>query len=219
MNGEGMTTLAAVAVSVLAGYVCGALPWGLWIGRLVRGIDIREHGSKNLGATNVYRTLGPGLGVMTLLLDIAKGAVPVGVVPGLAITRAFPGGHSWCAVTVAVAAVLGHVFTVFAGFRGGKGVATTVGVLLALSPLACLVFLVVFLATLLVTRYVSLGSVLGAIAFSVSLAWLAPARWRDPVFAVGVLLAALVIVRHHENMRRLVRGDERKFSFTAGGKS
>lgn len=213
-----MTALAGVAVSVLAGYFCGALPWGLWIGRLVRGIDIRQHGSKNLGATNVYRTLGPGLGVMTLLLDIAKGAVPVALVPGLGIAGAFPGGHSWCAVTVAVAAVLGHVFSVFAGFRGGKGVATTVGVLLALSPLACAVFLVVFLATLLVTRYVSLGSVLGAIAFSVSLIWLAPARWRDPVFGLGVLLAALVIARHHENLRRLARGEERRFSFTAGGK-
>jgi acyl phosphate:glycerol-3-phosphate acyltransferase len=213
-----MAALTAVVVSVLAGYLCGALPWGLWIGRVVRGIDIREHGSKNLGATNVYRTLGPGLGVMTLLLDIAKGALPVALVPGLAITRAFPGGHSWCAVTVAVAAVAGHLYTVFAGFRGGKGVATTVGVLLALSPPACGVFLVVFLATLLVTRYVSLGSVLGAIAFSVSLAWLAPARWRDPVFGLGVLLAVLVIARHGENLRRLLRGEERKFSFTRGGK-
>jgi len=218
MSGEDMPAVAAVAIALFAGYVCGALPWGLWIGRAARGIDIREHGSKNLGATNVYRTLGPGLGVMTLLLDIAKGAVPVALVPGLAISRAFPGGHSWCAVTVAVAAVLGHLFTVFAGFRGGKGVATTVGVLLALSPLACLVFLVVFLATLLVTRYVSLGSVLGAIAFSVSLAWLAPAGWRDPVFGLGVLLAALVIARHHENLRRLVRGGERKFSFAREGK-
>ncbi len=212
-----MTAWTAVAVAVGAGYLSGSLPWGLWIGRAFRGLDIREHGSRNLGATNVYRTLGPRLGVLTLLLDIAKGALPVALVPGLALTRAFPGGASWCAVTVAVAAVLGHVFTMFAGFKGGKGVATTVGVLLALSPPAFLVFIGVFLATLLTTRFVSLGSVLGAVAFSVSLAWFARGGWRDPVFALGVVLAVLVIARHRDNLRRLARGEERRFSFSGGG--
>jgi len=213
-----MTSWMAVAVAVLAGYCCGSLPWGLWVGRLARGIDIRELGSRNLGATNVYRTLGPALGVLTLLLDIAKGALPVWFVPALALTRDFPGGHSWCAVTVAVAAVLGHVFTMLARFKGGKGVATTVGVLLALSPLAFLVFVGVFVATLLVTRFVSLGSIFGAIAFSVSLWWFAPGGGRDPVFGLGVVLAVVVISRHHGNLRRLLRGEERRFSFSGGGK-
>jgi glycerol-3-phosphate acyltransferase PlsY len=214
-----MRTGLAIAVAVLGGYLAGSLPWGLWLGRLARGIDIREHGSRNLGATNVYRTLGPPLGLLTLALDIAKGALPVWVLPRLSWTGAFPGGPSWCAVTVAITAVLGHVFTCFAGFRGGKGVATTVGVLLALSPQAFLVFVAVFLVTLLVTRYVSLGSVLGALAFSASLAWLAPRRWHDPIFAVGVVLALVVLVRHRENLRRLVRGEERRFAFARGGRS
>ena len=213
-----MSGWLTVVTAVLTGYLSGSLPWGLWVGRLARGIDVREHGSRNLGATNVYRTLGPGLGVLTLLLDIAKGALPVALVPRLPGMAGFPGGASWCAVTVGVAAVLGHLFTLFAGFKGGKGVATTVGVLLALSPAAFLVFVGVFAVTLLTTRFVSLGSVLGAVAFSVSLAWFARGGWRDPVFALGVLLAVVVIARHRDNLRRLARGEERRFSFAGGGK-
>lgn len=209
--------MAAIA-TVLIGFLSGSLAWGLWLGRALRGIDVREHGSRNLGATNVYRVLGPGLGVATLLLDILKGAVPVWIVPRLALAASFPGGSEWCAVTAGLAAVLGHVFTPFAGFRGGKGVATTVGVLLALSPPAFLVFVLVFFATLAITRYVSLGSTLGAIAFCVSLGWLAPGGWRSPVFAVGLALAVLVVVRHRENYRRLARGEERRFAFRSGGK-
>src|SRR5258705_460944 len=121
----------AVALALGLGYLSGALPWGLWLGRWVRGVDVRTLGSRNLGATNVYRSLGPGLGILTLLLDMAKGAVPVAVVPGMAASQAFPGGREWCMMAVAVAAVAGHMWTCFAGFRGGKGVATTVGVLLA----------------------------------------------------------------------------------------
>jgi glycerol-3-phosphate acyltransferase PlsY len=207
----------SVIVCVVIGFVSGSLPWGLWLGRL-RGIDVREHGSRNLGATNVYRVLGPPLGIATLLLDILKGALPVGLVPGLAIAAGFPGGREWCAVATGLAAVLGHLFTPFAGFRGGKGVATTVGVLLALSPKAFLVFVVVFFVTLGITRYVSLGSTFGAIAFSVSLLWLAPAGWRSPVFALGLALTVLVVLRHRENYRRLARGEERRFAFRSAGR-
>jgi len=207
----------SLILCVLIGFLCGSLAWGLWLGRAVRGIDVREHGSRNLGATNVYRVLGPALGIATLLLDILKGAVPVWVVPRLPFAVEFPGGASWCAVTAGLAAVLGHVFTPFAGFRGGKGVATTVGVLLALSPPAFLVFVLVFFATLGLTRYVSLGSTFGAIAFCVSLVWFAPGGWRSPVFALGLALAVLVVIRHRENYRRLARGEERRFAFRSGG--
>ncbi len=206
----------AVVVSLGLGYLSGALPWGLWLGRWFKGVDVRTLGSRNLGATNVYRSLGPALGIATMVLDIAKGALPVAIVPGLALTQPFPGGREWCMVSVAAAAVCGHMWTCFAGFRGGKGVATTVGVLLTLAPLAFGVFAVVFLATLVLTRYVSLGSVLGSLAFVVTLGLLAEGGVRSPRFAVGLVLGLLVVARHRGNLVRLAQGTERRFTLKGG---
>lgn len=209
--------MLAVIGALAIGYLSGALPWGLWVGRLFRGIDIREHGSRNLGATNAYRVLGPALGILTLLLDVLKGAAPVWLVPAQPAMAAFPGGREWCAVTVGLAAVAGHVWTCFAGFKGGKGVATTTGVLLALAPAAFGVFVAVFVAAVAITRYVSVGSILGSLAFVVALALLGAGGVRSPSFLLGAALALLVIVRHRENLRRLSRGEERRFSFRGGG--
>jgi len=206
----------AMVVSLGLGYLSGALPWGLWLGRWVKGVDVRTLGSRNLGATNVYRSLGPSLGIATLVLDIAKGALPVATVPGLGIAGAFPGGREWCMVTVAVAAVAGHMWTCFAGFRGGKGVATTVGVLLTLAPAAFGVFAGVFVAVVGLTRFVSLGSVLGSVAFVVALGLRGDDGVRSPTFAVGLVLGLLVIIRHRGNLGRLARGTEPRFSWRGG---
>ena len=214
-----MSAAGSVVACVAIGYVCGSLPWGLWLGRLVRGVDVRTLGSGNLGATNVFRSLGRGLGLTTLLLDIAKGALPVWFVPGLPIAREFPGGHEAAALTVGLAAVAGHVWTFLAGWKGGKGVATTVGVLLAVSPRAFGAFVLVFFATVALTRYISLGSILGALAFCVTLAFVAPGGPHGPTFAFGVVIALLVIVRHRENIARLTRGTERRFEWNRGGAS
>src|SRR5262245_13476772 len=207
----------ALLTALGLGYLSGSLPFGLWLGRAMRGVDVRTLGSKNIGATNVYRTLGPAVGVPVLLLDIAKGALPMWLVPQLAVTSAFPGGGEWCRLAVGAAAVLGHMFTLFAGFQGGKGVATTVGVLLALSPAAFAAFLLVFVATVAITRYISLGSILGSIAFALTLGFKAAGGWRSATFWIGATIALGVVIRHHENIARLLRGEERRFSFKRSG--
>src|SRR6185436_18861100 len=111
-----MGSFALVLLALALGYLSGALPCGLWLGQWFRGVDVREHGSRNLGATNVYRVLGPKVGIATLLLDVLKGALPVWLVPALPQMDAFPGGQAWCAVTVGLATVAGHVWPCFAGF-------------------------------------------------------------------------------------------------------
>jgi acyl phosphate:glycerol-3-phosphate acyltransferase len=201
----------ALLVTVLAGYVAGSLPFGLWLGRALRGVDVRTLGSGNLGATNVYRTLGPAVGVPTLVLDVLKGALPVLLLPRLALTREFPGGAEWCAIAAGIAAVLGHVFTFLAGFRGGKGVATSVGVMLGLAPAAFAVFLVTFVAAVAVTRFISVGSTLGALAFAVAVA--VTRGVRTPTFVLACTLAVVIVARHRDNYLRLKRGEERRFSF------
>ena len=212
-----MNTLLSLVACLALGYACGSLPWGLWLGRWFRGVDVRTLGSRNLGATNVFRSLGRGLGIATLLLDILKGALPVWIVPHLALAAEFPGGREVCALAVGFAAVAGHVWTFLAGFKGGKGVATTAGVLLALAPLAFVAFGVVFLGVVAITRYISLGSMLGALSFAIALAFVAPGGVRSPTFAFGIALALLVIVRHRDNIQRLLAGTERRFEWSRGG--
>ena len=194
-------------------YGCGSLPWGVWLGRWVRGVDVRTLGSGNPGATNVYRALGPGLGVATLVLDAAKGALPVLVLPHTPLGAGFPGGAEACRLVAGLGAIAGHVWSAFAGFRGGKGVATTAGVLLVLSPIAAAVALVVFVAAVAITRFISVGSILAALAFLVTLAFVTPGGWRSLTFGFGALAALVVIARHRDNIARLRAGTERRFSF------
>jgi glycerol-3-phosphate acyltransferase PlsY len=193
--------VALTIVFILGAYLLGSIPTGLLLCKAFGDVDIRTTGSGNIGATNVYRTLGRKVGIMTLAGDCLKGLVPVLAARQLG----FP--VQWVAM-VGLAAFLGHVYTVFLGFKGGKGVATALGVFLGLSPLAVIPALVVFVLVVLKWRYVSLGSIVAAAVMPVMVAVL---DQRVVVIAVTSVIGCLVIQKHRENIRRLQAGTETKF--------
>jgi glycerol-3-phosphate acyltransferase PlsY len=190
----------AAAVLVLVGYVCGSIPFGVLLARRA-GVDVRREGSGNIGATNVARTAGKLLGVATLLADGLKGALPV------ALARSLDASAGVSAAT-GLAAVLGHVYPLALRFAGGKGVATALGALLVLCPLAVLPAVAVFAAVVGVWRLVSLGSILGATA-AAGAAMLLP--YPRPVQASAAAMALVIVVRHRDNLRRLRAGTEPRF--------
>jgi glycerol-3-phosphate acyltransferase PlsY len=192
-------------LGILAAYLLGATPTSYLAGKVGRGIDLREHGSKNLGATNVYRILGWKYAVPVALFDIAKGAIPVLFFSGWAGAAQ----HPWLPVALGGAAVVGHMFSPYVSFRGGKGVATAAGMFLALAPLAVLIAIAVWVVCLWLTGYVSLSSIV-AVA-SVPL-WVALLQPNDRyVFWAGVALVALIVFAHRRNIARLFAGTENRF--------
>ena len=194
------------AIAVVVGYVLGSIPFAYLAGKLARGIDLREHGSGNLGATNVYRTLGWKIAAVVLVLDALKGAVPV-----LLVRRFAVGDHLaiW-AVAAGIAAIAGHAKPIFLLWRGGgKGVATAAGVFLALAPLPTLVALVTWLLVVLASGYVSLASLAAALALPVAIALLVGTG--SVLFGVSVAIALFVFWTHRANIGRLRRGEEHRF--------
>jgi glycerol-3-phosphate acyltransferase PlsY len=210
--------VAALALS----YVAGSIPAALIAGRM-SAVDLRSHGSGNLGATNVIRVLGFKLGIAVLLFDMAKGAFSVAVLAPLA---ALPGGMTWAgdnariyvAMACGLAAIVGHVRPVFLGFgKGGKGVATACGVFMAMAPVQTVLTFVVFAVTVFSSGYVSLGSLLGAALMPVLLVLaLGP---RSPLVVLSIAVSAFVFVTHRANIDRLRRGEEHRFgkSGASGG--
>ena len=197
---------------LIAAYLLGSIPFGYLIVRGVEGADVRESGSGGTGATNVSRRAGKLAGVVTLLLDATKGALAV-VLARSFVTDDF--GINWWVAAAAFIAVFGHCFPVWLNFRGGKGVATGIGVFLSLSPLAVACAAVVFILIVAVTRYVSLGSILATAAFPLFV-WLLSVYVRPttnlaPVMTAAIATAALIILMHHANIVRLMKGTERKF--------
>lgn len=214
-----MTLPFALGTAFVVAYLIGSLPFGFLIARYVAGVDIRQSGSGNIGATNVARVLGKKLGLAVLVLDCLKGAVPTAGLPWLLSDSASLRLH--LAVVSGTAAILGHMFPCWLKFRGGKGVATALGVALALAPLSTAAAFVVFVACMVLTRIVSLSSILAACSFCVAELWqLRPSPFGDQTWslaAFSTFVPLLIIVRHRSNLVRLMRGTEPKFQF--GGKS
>jgi glycerol-3-phosphate acyltransferase PlsY len=194
------------AIGLLVAFLVGSIPAAYLAGRAVRGIDLREHGSGNLGATNVMRVMGAKIGMIVLAFDAAKGALPVLLLPPLFGVEQ----SAWWAIGYGVAAIVGHVRPIFLmGKGGGKGVATAAGVFAALAPVPLLIAMVAFLAVVLASGYVSLGSLVSAAVFP-----LAVIIWYGgitPVAAAGLLMAAFVFWTHRANIGRLRRGEEHRF--------
>ena len=194
-------------VAVVLSYLSGSIPAAWLAGRWAR-VDLRAHGSGNLGATNVLRVLGPRVGALVFAVDIAKGVAPVRLLPPM--TGATGNTFTWLAVACGVAAIVGHIRPVFLGFgKGGKGVATACGVFLALAPLQTLLTLLIFTVVVLASGYVSLSSLTGAVALPVLL--FVSVGPRSPLFAVALITGVFVFWTHRANIQRLRQGTEYRF--------
>ena len=203
--------LLFLAISVILAYLIGSIPVAYIFGRVLKNLDIREHGSGNMGATNAFRVLGKGPGTLVLILDIIKGIIPVTI-----IANAFGLGDAFSLVIIAVAAVAGHNWTIFLGFKGGKGMATSLGVLIGLAiqlPGLRIVLglaLLIWVALFLLSGYVSLASISAAVALPVLMVvFEAP----FPMKVMAIVLCVFIVFRHRSNIKRLVKGQENRVSF------
>jgi glycerol-3-phosphate acyltransferase PlsY len=197
MTGDGTINITLI---IVAAYLIGSIPTGLLLGKAY-GIDVRTTGSGNIGATNLYRTVGRKIGLITLAGDCLKGLIPILLVKASNLP---PDVAAW----VGMAAFCGHVFSVFLAFKGGKGVATALGVFLALAPLAVAIAIALFAVIMFVWRYVSLGSIVAAAVMPLAVFFLGGNR---TVIMVTLLIAVIVIIRHYENIKRLLSGTESAF--------
>ncbi|MDD2596431.1 MAG: glycerol-3-phosphate 1-O-acyltransferase PlsY [Candidatus Cloacimonetes bacterium] len=199
----------------LFAYLLGSIPVGWIVARLFFKTDIRSKGSGNIGATNALRQFGTAVGLIVLLLDMSKGIIAV------LLAKSIYGSGTMMVVICGLLAILGHVFPIWLKFKGGKGVATAAGVFIALTPISLLIALLVFIVVVVITRYVSLGSIVAALSL---LAVNVISIFRQPnkdyaLLILVVLIVAMIIYKHKENITRLIRGNENKISFTRKGKA
>ena len=200
---------------VIISYLVGAIPTAIIYGKLTRGMDIREHGSGNAGATNVFRVLGWKAGLIVMLIDMSKGVMATALVYRLAL-GAVPLEPELLQIIAGLAAVFGHIWTIFAGFKGGKGVGTGAGMILGIIPYAVLLAILVFVITVYFTRYVSLGSILGSITIPSYLLvkkFVLSLPVSTSLLIFGFSIPVLIIFTHRSNITRLIKGTENKISF------
>lgn len=207
-----MSVYLSFVILVVIAYLLGSIPSSVWIGRAFYKIDVREHGSKNAGATNTFRILGPKAGTIVFILDALKGFAAAQLIAWSQIPVTNPDIIVGMQVGLGFGAFLGHVFPIFAGFRGGKGVATLFGVILGIHPYAALIALGIFLIVFLISKYVSLGSLTAGISFPLLLIFVFDST---PISLTifSILVAVLIILTHQKNIGRLVRNEEKRITF------
>jgi glycerol-3-phosphate acyltransferase PlsY len=206
-------------VIIFLSYLVGSIPGSLWVGRVLYGVDVREHGSGNMGATNTFRVLGWKAGLLSTVVDLGKGLLAAGVIATIRVTPSVIELPFWnpdvlYQMLAGAAAVFGHMFPVWAGFRGGKGMNTSAGVLFAITPWSMWITVSVFVIVLVCTRYVSLGSLAAAITFPVTVAIrkyvFGIDRLDASILVLSLIIAAGLIYAHRANIRRLVMGKENR---------
>lgn len=203
-----------LASLLLLSYLIGAFPTAVLVGKISKGIDIRVHGSGNAGGTNAFRVLGWKAGTLVSIVDLGKGALAAKVIASLPLGP-LPVEPEVVAILCGLFAVIGHVFPIYVGFKGGKGVATGAGMLLTIAPISVGLAIIVFVSALLLTGYVSLGSLLGAMTVPLSMVLLdrfTAFRYHPLLLWLTVALAVFVLFTHRKNIRDLVRGQERSFT-------
>lgn len=199
-------------ISAISAYLLGSIPTAVWVGKAWYNIDVREHGSKNAGATNTFRVLGKKPGIMVLLIDVAKGAFAVSI-PLLIVNFidvSLKEQQDLLQIVAAIFAVLGHIFPVFAGFRGGKGVATSLGIIIGIQPLSAAICFGAFLIVFTISKFVSLGAIVASVCFPVIVYVLQPESIEMQVFSL--VLGTAVIFAHRKNIKRLIKGEESKMN-------
>ncbi len=192
-------------------YLLGSIPTAVWVGKSYYGIDVREHGSKNAGATNTFRVLGKRPGTIVLLIDVLKGALAV-LMPYFVLGQSIEEGRLiQIQLLTAMLAIVGHVFPLFAGFKGGKGVATSLGIIIGIHPPAACICLGVFLIVFILSRYVSLGAITTAVAFPLLIIYVfnVDSMW---LRGFSILLGSVVVITHKKNILRLIQGQESKMN-------
>lgn len=201
--------MTSFLLSIAFAYLLGSIPSAVWYGKIFHGIDIRQHGSGNAGANNSLRTLGKTAGIIVLSFDFLKGFLAV-----FLTNYFFENTPEWNLLFLGIVAVIGHIYPIFAQFRGGKGIATAMGVVVAVLPMAAIPCIVVFLLTVILTKYVSLGSLLGALAFPVQVSlkiWNSQNFHHINYYGLAWALFFLLAFAHRENIGRLLKGTESKF--------
>ena len=201
-----------VILFILLAYLTGAFPSAVWVGKTFYKIDVREFGSGNAGATNTFRVLGKKAGIPVLLMDIFKGWLAVNYLSFLAVIPESIEGQFEIQLVFGIAAVIGHLFPVYTGFRGGKGIATMMGLLIGLSPLEAICCFGIFVIIFSISKYVSLGSIVASIAFPI-IVILVFGSTNSSLNLFAVFVPILSLITHQKNIERLVRGDETKVKF------